>query len=383
MFVGIRLPELEAETKDRVQILVRDLAASNAAAELYELPPMHLDQEQERDRMMHFVRAQVPTATEANGDRLLQLIDRFPGVLERWLSGTHRETMESMEDLERVAADAQRFRYREFDKLLPGLPPDQRRLAMRICDLPQMDESAWWAYEGMLVSGLEPGLVDELSIAGVLETTVPAPSFGHDTRHQAARVWFAERPQFQGALKGETESLIYEASARFHGIDEPSLPFGIALRAIGEAAGLPLVSQGPKALLAAARYLFQDVASDMPGSLDSGIRPALAARPESVALIARALYNRGVSKGQSGDAPGEIADYTAVLELPNAPVEQQAQALLGSGVARIQDGERDNACDQLREALALSRQGSVAGLAEVIQHLLDEMCSKREESLDD
>ena len=41
----------------------------------------------------------------------MRLIDGFPRVIERWLSETHRKTMESVGDLKRVATDGQRFRY--------------------------------------------------------------------------------------------------------------------------------------------------------------------------------------------------------------------------------------------------------------------------------
>jgi hypothetical protein len=37
--------------------------------------------------------------------------------------------------------------------------------------------------------------------------------------------------------------------------------------------------------------------------------------------VAQALYNRGVRKGERGDSDGAIADYTAAIELPNAPAE--------------------------------------------------------------
>ena len=127
---------------------------------------MYLAAAAERERMLEFVRARVPAAANVDGDLLTTIIDRFPGVLERWVSDTHRERMVSIEHLTQVAADAQQFRYRELSALLPALPPDQRRLAMKISILPQLDQAAWRAYGNILVSGLEPGNVDELSIGG-------------------------------------------------------------------------------------------------------------------------------------------------------------------------------------------------------------------------
>ncbi len=51
---------------------------------------------------------------------------------------------------------------------------------------------------------------------------------------------------------------------------------------------------------------------------------------------AKALFNRGVAKGQltPPDGAGEIADYNAVLAMPDAPAEQKAKALINRGVAK-------------------------------------------------
>ena len=40
-----------------------------------------------------------------------------------------------------------------------------------------------------------------------------------------------------------------------------------------------------------------------------------------VGQVAPALYNRGVAKGERGDNEGAIADYTAAIELPGVQPE--------------------------------------------------------------
>ena len=61
-----------------------------------------------------------------------------------------------------------------------------------------------------------------------------------------------------------------------------------------------------------------------------------------VEQIAQALYNRGVTWGQKGESDKALADYTRVIEeLPGAPVEQIAQALNNRGVTWGQKGESD------------------------------------------
>ncbi|MCP4432371.1 MAG: hypothetical protein GY806_15450, partial [Gammaproteobacteria bacterium] len=51
--------------------------------------------------------------------------------------------------------------------------------------------------------------------------------------------------------------------------------------------------------------------------------------PEApVEQVAKALVNRAVTFGQQGNFDTEIADYTTVIDLPEAPVEQVANALV-------------------------------------------------------
>ncbi len=51
-------------------------------------------------------------------------------------------------------------------------------------------------------------------------------------------------------------------------------------------------------------------------------------------MVADALFNRGMAKSMREDLQGAIDDYTAVTELPEAPVDQVAKALVNRGVAK-------------------------------------------------
>jgi tetratricopeptide (TPR) repeat protein len=55
--------------------------------------------------------------------------------------------------------------------------------------------------------------------------------------------------------------------------------------------------------------------------------------------VAKALYNRGVTHGEAGETQLEIADYTAAINLPNAPVDRVANALFNRGFSNGQAGE--------------------------------------------
>jgi tetratricopeptide (TPR) repeat protein len=58
---------------------------------------------------------------------------------------------------------------------------------------------------------------------------------------------------------------------------------------------------------------------------------------------AQALVNRGVQWGESGDTSKEIADYSAVVDIPDAPSEQKAKALVNRGVRWAKSGDTSKA----------------------------------------
>ena len=58
-----------------------------------------------------------------------------------------------------------------------------------------------------------------------------------------------------------------------------------------------------------------------------------------VEQVAMALRYRGITHGKQGNVTGEISDYTAVIELPDAPVERVAKALLCRGIAHGRQGD--------------------------------------------
>jgi tetratricopeptide (TPR) repeat protein len=97
-------------------------------------------------------------------------------------------------------------------------------------------------------------------------------------------------------------------------------------------------------------------------------------------LRATVLYNRGVARSHLEDTQGEIADYSALVEIPGAPAEVVAKALFRRGFARGQLGDlagevadytalaelqgaraREVARALYNRAIARSRQGDARG----------------------
>lgn len=91
--------------------------------------------------------------------------------------------------------------------------------------------------------------------------------------------------------------------------------------------------------------------------------------------VALALFNRGIRHDQAGETKQAMADYTAVIELPGAPVDQLAMALVNRGVVHGRAGEAKQAmadCTAVIElpgapvdqvAMALNNRGVAHGRA--------------------
>jgi tetratricopeptide (TPR) repeat protein len=67
--------------------------------------------------------------------------------------------------------------------------------------------------------------------------------------------------------------------------------------------------------------------------------------------VANALVNRGVVRGQQGKSEEAIADYTRAIELPGAPAEQVANALVNRGWARYQTNEYESFLSDTERAI--------------------------------
>jgi tetratricopeptide (TPR) repeat protein len=62
-----------------------------------------------------------------------------------------------------------------------------------------------------------------------------------------------------------------------------------------------------------------------------------------VEQVTQALIYRAFTRGQRGDTDKELADYTRVIELPGAPVEHVALALVNRGTTWAQRGDNEKA----------------------------------------
>jgi len=345
LLLGIRRTHAnDPQPPEEAYQLAQDLRGASPAAEVYNLAPMRLEDDvPERDRAVSYLRQHIPVATRVADDELLGLAAGFPGAFGRWLEESERDAIETEERLRQVANDAQAYRYREFDALLPSLTGDERRFAIRLAVLPRMGKGAWAALCPIVMDNLGEQPLERLLLRRILESGEP-PTFGHDTRHAAAWWWFLCRQELVAIVRREARALIFRLTANWKLTDEPDRPLAEALRALRITARQLELDNAPLALCEAANALFQDTGPETDWAVwESGHVAAFEEEPGSGALIAASLIARGLGKGRQGDAAGEIADYTAVAEMPDFPSAQRAVALVcrgvRKGVIRDADGE--------------------------------------------
>src|SRR5665213_4171804 len=165
---------------------------------------MHLDNATERHNLAAYLRTNLTAAAGLQDQELLQMVQGFPGVLHYWLSDIQRLQMKGKNALVQIAADAQGYRYGDFKVLLPALSKNERILAMRLALMPRLNEAHWRNFKDLVFDGLEDGdeMVVELNIKRVLEDGT-YPTYGHETRHSAARRCFLENKILQTILVRE------------------------------------------------------------------------------------------------------------------------------------------------------------------------------------
>jgi len=338
VFLGVRRPHHDEAQPDHAYLASRDLAASNPAAEVYDLQPMRLDLPG-RETLLAYLRRSLQAARAMDDDELLSLIDNFPGVVGYWMDANRLEAVAEPPRLRALADDAQAYRYRELDAVLPHLDAEQCNFAVRLAMLPRLDRDWWRALKDVLLDGISVGVCRELAVKCVLESIDP-PDFGHDTRHRAARRWFLQRPGLLPLLRQEVEGLAFGLAERIRGIDRTIVPFAAALGALCDPARRLDADRAARALPEAARSLFGVTDADTDWHVfQQGWRAAIERTPCCTTLVGAALVNRGLAKGRAGDTAGEVGDYTAVVGMPDAPADQKAQALVNRGVVKGRAGD--------------------------------------------
>ncbi|MBI3775464.1 MAG: hypothetical protein HY273_07915, partial [Gammaproteobacteria bacterium] len=337
IFLAIRNPEVDSTQVNR-EAFERsgDLCRLSRAAEKYELGPIDTTNATEQKRITTFLRGKVNIAKDVAEHDLMHWIDGYPGVLNFWTSEARRRHMRSAQDLRDEAANAQSLRYIEFNHSLKDLKDDRRTLAARLAFFPRLDPDRWAVFERLLMRDITSTAFVELVDVGILIDD-PVPTFGHDTRHVAARHWFVEHSK--ALIRRTGEELVEALAAGITGINPGSVPMFEALVACTEAANQVAMQGPPQCLIDAAHAAYQRTENICSPSFDQYYPQTLKRNGSFAVIISVALLIRGITREQRGDVEGAVADYTTVIELPGAPPELVAQALNNRGIAKGQRGD--------------------------------------------
>jgi hypothetical protein len=112
--------------------------------DVYELPPMHLDQDDLRTALTAYVRSRVPAASHLTDEELLNIIAGYPGTVGRWTDPLNPRKLTTTNELRALAGDANSWRYKELNDLLTSLSKHERELAVRLALLPSTSSDQGW-----------------------------------------------------------------------------------------------------------------------------------------------------------------------------------------------------------------------------------------------
>jgi tetratricopeptide (TPR) repeat protein len=348
VLAAVRSPDVIGGQPQEPDRIARDLCRHSRAA-VVELDAMDLQAPDEQERLATRLRSTVAaTRTEAT-QHLLDLVAGYPGVLKFWIDASTPTGTHSRTGLRTEADRAHSLRYIELERLLAGLKEPYATLAARLALHPRLSVETWHEFRELFVDSAEHKLVDELIDNGVLDDQ-PIPTYGHDTRHAAAMRWFLEhRPPL---ARRSLERLVQGLASAITGLNASSLHRYEGLIALTEPARAASVGPGAMAALDAAEAAFGGDAC-MRQDFVGDCQQLLRAIPAALPLVATALVSRGSNKGARGDSDGQIADYTAAIELPGAKPEHVALALAYRGFAKFHLGDSDGEIADYTAAIEL------------------------------
>ena len=217
---GGRVNRILSELKD---------SAPPGWVKVYELPPMHLQDESMQGALLRFIRDRVPAAAGAADWDLLDMIAGYPGTVYKW-TASYNSQKSSLPDLKGLADDANKYRFREFDELLPQLSDAERSLAMRLSLVASANnEDNWKSLRSTILDGIRSSTLDGLRSRQILEEVRP-PTYGHAKRREAAIQWF-KRNTGEEFIE-ESESLIKGLAIHITRLTSEELPFAAALASL-------------------------------------------------------------------------------------------------------------------------------------------------------
>lgn len=342
---------------DGARKILDTLASDHARATIYKLLPMNLEEKDERSRLTLFLRNEVPAAKHTSDDRLLELLQGYPRVIDRWVAD--RDDMQGEEDLCARAKDANAYRYRDLEDRLRGLADDARSLAARLALVPMTaEQAAWGTLREPVLGTTSVRLLDLLmSNTNILETSNP-PSFGHATRWEASRDYLFKF--YPNLVEEEAGALIERLGATVTGLDERHAAAVFALVELSRVARDKRLGAIAVALCEAATSLL-GVAVDPSGLLAGSQAVRNGNRADLAGLLARGLFNaltHAVHQRSPNDADSVANELRALAtNFPSDGVVHRmlAAALQNRQILALDQKEFDRADALLQHLFELAK----------------------------
>jgi hypothetical protein len=264
-------------------------------------------------------------------------------------------TVQTFDGFERLAKEANEFRYSALEKLLLGLDDDRRRLAIRISLVPLAEDAdAWRILQGVILADLDPNALDDLKIDNILDREARSPRFGHPTRRDAAQAFLRERRR--EGFKAEAEGLAFALARSVSAIDVSALPQVVSLAALRDEAERLDLGSIAVALCQSASMAFGR--STSPASLIEGAREARRSRATGLGIVlSTGLYDASIKAKEAGQLADRDASLDELRALARAfPDDAAVREQLASGLfntqidAKAEDdlARRDGLLDELR-----------------------------------
>ena len=327
--------------------------------ENYDLPPMHLDDPTSKSDLLRSLRGNVAAAASVSDEDLLNAISGYPGTLAQWTSNFYAKKLRTLQDFQKVAADANASRFAEFETLLPDLSDSERRLSIRLALLPATSNAEdWAALRTVVLEDIQAKDLDSLKRSGVIELISP-PTYGHAKRKEAALQWFTGNSYEE--LREICELLIFSLGGHIQEIKPSEVPYVgslIALEPVASKLDLPIAAQG---VCQAALSLY-DARNVVPDKLVaaaaelSGMKPAHASVIPLLAVSLLNTLNAAEAEGRATDRSLALLDELRRLfrAYPQIPVvrEQLANGLFNSLIGAQEQNmldRRDQLLDELRQ----------------------------------
>ncbi|MGI5940449.1 MAG: hypothetical protein ACOX8V_07195, partial [Thermoleophilia bacterium] len=400
-FLGVRQGPEEAQ-RAAVNCVYELKRRRPAIATVKELGPMDLSDPGEQSGLIKYLNEVVPVTNRLEPEEILKPIDGHPGVISRWRDAPPA----TIEELRNLAKAAHAYSYEELGRdfqTKAGKRPARQVLA-RLALLPQLHtDGLWKALEPLVMGGIDDDVADDLVAERILYREDGSLTYGHLTRHEAARhYWTTDALQANFDLRTyayqEIDWIVREAGSRVRRADWDILPFCLALVNLLSLDSYLLDDEARAVCLSAASLLPLDETRKL--VLTPGMSASAAAKfPEAVGLLAMGLFNARNDAKEEDDLTRRDELFHELRTLANAhPYDAMVRVGLTGGLFNtLNDAKkegnltrRDELLDELRILAnahpddAIVRRGLAEGLVTTLNDAKEEGApTHRDEGLDE